>query len=126
MARKEAATLTLDQLQQVFQLMRYPARELAVFALLTELSVAEICGLKWKYVNLSYDRRRVDGEWLSAKTMAIRTQSYRATISSAIEPRQRNVLIPELLCGILRDLKTRKNFIDPEDICADLSLWNPD
>jgi integrase len=115
MAHKETASLTLDQLQQVIQLMRYPVRELTVLTLLTEMSVAEICGLKWKYVNLSYDRRRVDGEWLSAKTIAIRKQSYRATVSSAIEPRQRNVLIPELLCSILRDLKNRKNFIDPED-----------
>ena len=64
---------------------------------------------------MSYDRRRVDSEWLSAKTIAIRKQSYRATVSSAIEPRQRNVLIPELLCGILRDLKNRKNFTGPED-----------
>ena len=115
MARKERVSLTLDQLQQVIPLMRYPVRELAVLALLTEMSVAEICGLKWKYVNLSYDRRRVDGEWLSAKTIAIRKQSYRATLSSAIEPRQRNILIPELLFGILRDLKARKNFTDPED-----------
>jgi integrase len=115
MARKETASLTLDQLHQVIQLMQYPVRELTVLALLTEMSVAEICGLKWKYVNLSYDRRRVDGEWLSAKTMAIRTQSYRSTVSSAIEPRQRNIHIPELLCGILDDLKSRKNFTGPED-----------
>jgi integrase len=115
MAHKAAASLTLDQLGQVIQLMRYPVRELAVLTLLTEMSVAEICGLKWKYVNLSFDRRRVDGEWLPAKTIAIRKQSYRATLSSAIEPRQRNLLIPEPLYGILRDLKTRKNFTGPED-----------
>jgi site-specific recombinase XerC len=115
MARKETASLTLEQLQQVIQLMRYPVRELSVLTLLTEMSVAEICGLKWKYVNLAYDRRRVDGEWISAKTIAVRKQSYRATVSSAIEPRQRNLLIPELLCGILGDLKSRKNFTDPED-----------
>jgi integrase len=115
MARKETTSLTLDQLKQVIQLMRYPVRELTVLALLTEMSVAEICGLKWKYVNLSYDRRRMDGEWLPAKTIAIRTQSYRATVSSAIEPRQRNILIPELLCGILRDFKNQKNSTGPED-----------
>jgi site-specific recombinase XerD len=115
MARKETASLMLDQLQQVIHLMRYPVRELTVLALLTEMSVAEICGLKWKYVNLSYDRRRVDGEWLAANTIAIRKQSYRAIVSSAIEPRQRNVLIPELLCGILHDLRNRKNFTGPED-----------
>jgi site-specific recombinase XerD len=61
MTQKEASSLTLDQLRQVIHLMRYPVRELAVSALLTEMSVAEICGLKWKYVNLSFDRRRVDG-----------------------------------------------------------------
>jgi hypothetical protein len=117
MARKEAASLTLDQLQQVFQLMRYPARELAVFARLGEMSVAEICGLKWKYVNLSCDRRRVDGEWLSAKTMAIRTQSYRATLSSAIEPRQRNVLSPNCYAAFCVISKLGRTLLILKTLC---------
>jgi site-specific recombinase XerD len=51
MARKEAHKLTLIQLKQVMQAMRYPEKDIALFALLTELNVAEICGLQWKYVN---------------------------------------------------------------------------
>ena len=55
MSRKEAHALTLDQLKQVMHWMRYPEKEIALFALLTEMNVAEICGLQWKYVNLSND-----------------------------------------------------------------------
>ena len=42
--------------------MRYPEKDIALFALLTGMNVTEICGLKWQYVNLSNDRHIVDDE----------------------------------------------------------------
>jgi integrase len=115
MARKEAYSLSLDQLRDVIRLMRYPEREIALVAILTEMSVAEICGLKWKYVNFSDGRRSVDGEWLFPRTIAIRNQSYRAKLFSVMEVRQRNVPIPDLLCSAFRDLRSRPRFTGPED-----------
>src|SRR5580704_1646885 len=53
MSRRETHALTLTQLKQVMQWMRYPEKEIALFALLADMNVAEICGLQWKYVNLS-------------------------------------------------------------------------
>ena len=115
MARKKAHALTLDELKQVLQLMRYPEREIALLALLTRMSVAEICGLQWKYLNLSDTRRVVDGEWLAPRTIAVKKQSYRGEFGLVMPSRQRVVPMPELLCSVMSELKTRKRFTAPED-----------
>jgi len=115
MARKKAHVLTLDELKRVIQLMRYPEREIALLAILTRMSVAEICGLQWKYLNLSDTRRVVDGEWLAPRTIAVRKQSYRGEFGVVMASRQRVVAMPELLCSVLGELKSRKRFTAPED-----------
>src|ERR1700732_3985584 len=64
MARKKAHTLTLAQLKQVMPVMHYPEKGIALFALLTEMSVAEICGLQWQYVNVSSNGIAVEDDWV--------------------------------------------------------------
>jgi integrase len=115
MARKQTHALTLDELKRVIQLMRYPEREVALFAIFTRMSVAEICGLQWKYVNLSDVRRMVDGDWLPPRTIAVRNQSYRGEFGLVMSNRQRTVAIPDLLCSVITDLKMRKHFTSAED-----------
>jgi integrase len=115
MARKEAHKLTLIQLKQVIQAMRYPEKDIALFALLTELNVAEICGLQWKYVNLSNEGRLVDDECIPPRTIAVRNHSYRGEYGPVIESRKRFVSVPELLCSILRNLRIRRRFTEPHD-----------
>jgi integrase len=115
MARKEAHALTLAQLVQVLRLMRYPELEIALFATLTGMSVAEICGLQWKYLNLSNLRRLSDGEWIPARAIAIRNQSYRGEFGQVMENRKRILFIPELLTSLLQALHQRKRFATPDD-----------
>jgi len=115
MARKEAHRLTLTELKQVMQVMRYPERCIVLFALLTEINVAEVCGLQWKYVNLSNNSQKVDGETIPPRNIAIRNQSYRGKFGIVVECRKRFVPAPDLLCSILRDLKNRGKFAGPED-----------
>jgi integrase len=115
MARREVRCLTLDELWQVMRHLRYPARELALFAVLTDMNIAEICGLKWKYVNLSRDARRLDRAWLPPMTITVRMQSYRARLSPVSKCRERNVAIPDLLSSVLGELRQREKFTGPED-----------
>ncbi len=114
-SRKEAHTLTLVQLKQVIRAMRYPEREVALFAVLTGMSVAEICGLQWRYVNLSELRRLVDGEWIPSKTIAVRYQSYRGEFGVVLKNRLRILPLPELLNSTLQMLRNRGRFTSPED-----------
>jgi integrase len=115
LARKEAHALTLAQLVQVLKLMRDPERDIALFAILTGMSVAEICGLQWKCVNLSDLRRLLDGEWIPARAIAIRNQSYRGEFGQVMESRKRILFIPEVLNSRLQVLRQRKRFATPND-----------
>ncbi len=112
--RKEAHDLTMDQLQKVVQNLRYPEREIALLVILTDMSVAEICGLQWKYVNLLDSRRIVGEEWIPPKTIAIRKQSYRSELTVVMGGRKRFVSIPDLLLVTLRSLTHHKRFRLPD------------
>lgn len=115
MTRKESHTLTLVQLKQALQLMRYPEKEIALFAIFTGMSVAEICGLQWKYMNLSDLRRLVNGEWIPARAIAIRSQSYRGECGFVMKSRQRIISMPEGLSSVLQIQRNRKRFTAPDD-----------
>jgi site-specific recombinase XerC len=115
MTRKEAHTLSLEQFKEVVQAMRYPEREIALFAVLTDMSVAEICGLQWKYLNTSNINRLVDEEIIPPKTIAVRKQSYRGQFGVVTASRRKFIRVPDVLCSILHDLKNRKQFTAPHD-----------
>ncbi len=115
MAHKDAHSLTLAQLKQVMAAMRFPERPIALFSILTEMNLVEICGVQWQYVNLSADRHFVQEEWLPPKTIAVRNQWYRGEFRSVMGSRKRFVRVSELLCSILRDLKGSNQFVRPQD-----------
>jgi integrase len=102
---KRVPTLSLAQLGQIFTLMRYPEQHIALFALMTDMNVAEICGLRWKYINLSTDRRYLSGEHIPERTIAVKMQSYRGEYRDVIGKRNRFVPIPDLLYSSLQELK---------------------
>ena len=104
---KPVRSLTLSQLKQVFDLMRYPEQQIALFALLTDMNVAEICGLKWKHVNLANIVHNGSGEPLPGRTIAVRMQLYRGEYRAVVGRRNRLVQIPELLQSALLHLKHR-------------------
>jgi integrase len=115
MTRKEAYTLTLAQLQNLLSAMRYPERHLAVLGILTGMSVAEICGLQWKYVNLSSINRPIDNEVIPPRTIAVWNQCYRGEFGAVPIGRRRFVRISDLLASIVRDLKSRDSFSTPQE-----------
>jgi integrase len=108
--RKRGPALTLEQLKQVIQLMRHPERDIALFALLTGMNVAEICGLKWQYVNLSNDRHIVDDDVIPPRCIAVRLQNYRGEFRPVAAARRRLITVQEPLLSVLHDLKSRMPF----------------
>ncbi len=115
MARKSVHSLSMNQLTQLMMHLQNPEREIALISLFTEMRVAEICGLQWKYVNLSAARTRINGDWLPPMTIAVRKQSYRSQVTPVMEHRKRNHRIPELLSYILGALRDRSKSTNPED-----------
>ena len=116
MTRKEAHALTLGQAKEVLGIMRYPEKEMALISILTSLNVAELCGLQWKYVNLTEGWSHADGEPIPPRTIAVRKQWYRGEMGRVSqESRNRNLPIPGPLLPILVGLSRRVGFTGPED-----------
>ena len=113
--RKKARVLSLPQLKHVMELTRFPEQHIALFALLTDMNTAEICGLKWKYVNLSNVCRYVSGEPVPARSIVVRMQSYRGEYRTVLGRRARCIPIQGMLHSALQLLSFRNQFVCRED-----------
>jgi integrase len=113
--RKATFSLTVSQLKQTMQLMRYPERLIALLAVLTDMNLSEICGLQWRYLNLSSYPRLVEPELLPARTIAVRHQSYRGEFRPVIDSRRRLLSIPDALFASLCNLKAGSRFSGSHD-----------
>ena len=69
-----------------------------MFAILTSMNIAEICGLQWKRVNLTDGFVTVDGESLPPLSIAVRRQWYRGEYGAVkAKGRRRNLPIGAVL-----------------------------
>jgi len=114
-SRKESHTLSIPQLKAVLGSMRYPEKEIALFALLTDLNVSEICGLQWKHVNLSPYTLPGVRETIPPYTIAVRKQWYRGELRTVKIGRTRRVPIPRALLPVLLQLRRRDRYTKPDD-----------
>jgi len=116
MVRKEAHALSFDQAVSALGALKTPAREMVLFAILTSMNIAEICGLQWKRVNLAEHFTTVDGESLPPLTIAVRRQWYRGEYGTVkAKSRRRNLPIGAVLRGVLAEMKERARFARPDD-----------
>ena len=116
MIRREAHALSFEQAVATLAALKSPMREMVLFAILTSMNIAEICGLRWKRVNLNEQFATVDGESLPPLTIAVRAQWYRGEYGTVkAKSRRRNIPIPAILTEVLRGLKARAVFTEPED-----------
>jgi integrase len=109
MQRKTPHTLTFSQTVEVLQAMRYPEWEITVMALLTGMTIAEICGLQWKYVNLTTHATQREGETIPPMSIAIRRQWYRGELSVVPKGRKKDVPVPMLFRQVFVQLGQAKN-----------------
>jgi integrase len=104
MMRKKAYALSFDQTVQMLEVMQYPEKEVALFAILTDMTISQICGLQWKYVNLTdHSLNRVD-ELISPRTIVVRNQCYRGELCKVPASRRKDITIPHLLHSMLLQL----------------------
>jgi integrase len=85
-------------------------------AVMTSMNVAEICGLRWKRINLNAESVIMDDELLRPSTVAVREQWYKGEWGSVkAKARRRYVPIPQFAVDELRELRQRENWLGPED-----------
>ena len=115
-ARGEAHVLTLDQTRAALQAMRYPEKEMTLIALLTGMNLAEVCGLQWKFVNMTSSPRIVDDAPVAPLTISVRKTCRRGQFVNWTQ-RNHNAreVITDPLLAILGALSRREQFTGPDD-----------
>ena len=113
--------LSFDQLKALLSMLRPLARAMVLCASLTSMNVAEVCGLRWKRLNLGLDPVIVDGESIPGHSAAVREQWYMRQWGSVkghagrASARRRIVPLPALLVEALEALRTSSKFIGVDD-----------
>ena len=116
MNRKNVPAITAADVTRILKSMKYPEKEMTLIAILTGMTVAEICGLQWKRVNLT-DKAVLnkDDESIPPKSIAVREEYLRGEMCSVTNSRKGDLQIPEHLILILLRLSHRAEFIGPDD-----------
>jgi hypothetical protein len=109
MKRRESHCLTLEQTIKVLELMQYPEREVTLFAILTNMNIAEICGLQWKFVNLTEHHLSREGQSIPPRSILVRNQWYRGELCGVPAGRRKSIPIPQLLFTVLHTLSRTKS-----------------
>ncbi len=106
MTRRPVRALTFEELQALLFALKPTARAMVLCASLTSMNIAEVCGLRWKRVNLTAAPVVVDGESIPAHHIAVREQWYRREFGSVkAKARRRNVPMAKLLVEALTVLR---------------------
>ena len=108
--------LTFQQTRAILESLQHPAKEIAVFAVATDMTVTEICDLRWKHVNLSSTARYVDGDLIPAMSLAVRTSWNKAGLGYGWPAaRNRNIEIQEPLLSTLGEINRKSPYRRNED-----------
>jgi len=116
MTRRTPIALSFDQLKALLSMLKPLPRAMVLCASLTSMNIAEVCGLRWKRVNLSAESVIVDGESIPGYHAAVREQWYRREWGTVkAKARRRNLPLPSLLVEALRALRASATFTGPGD-----------
>lgn len=113
--------LTFEQLKMLLSMLKPAARAMALCASLTSMNIAEVCGLKWKRLNLTAEFVIVDGESIPPYSAAVREQWYLRQFGSVkghvgrASARRRNLPLPSLLAEALEAVRKNATFTAPDD-----------
>ncbi len=114
--RVQLPTLTRAEMARLINVMEYPEKEMALFAIVTGMTIAEICGLRWKRVNLSEQEvLTADDVAIPPRTILVREEWVRGQLIDVDKKRESSYKIPSPLLPVLRRLITRGEFTQPDD-----------
>ena len=116
MERATPHALSLQQVVALLQQLPTVPRLMAFLAVMTSMNVAEICGLKWKRLNLTLGPIIMDDELLPPFMAGVREQWYKGAWGSVkAKARRRYVMLPQWAVDELRALQQRKEWVGAED-----------
>lgn len=126
MQRRPKYALSFEQLKAFLTLLKPLYRAMVLCASLTSMNVAEICGMRWKRVNLTSDSIVVDGEVIPAFHVAVREQWYLSGWGSVKRAaRRRNLPMASLVIEALQTVRAMSKYTGPEDPVFASDLGRP-
>jgi integrase len=116
MQRKPTHALDAEQAKALLEVLKSPAREMVMSAILTSMNVAEICGLLWKNVNLTDTWKVAEGEAIPPVSLIVRQQWRLGEYTSLKETaRARTLPIPAALAVVFAQMKSRPAHTGQDD-----------
>ncbi len=114
---RQKIALSASQVTQVLGMLKEPERAMVLTAVLTSMNVSELCGLRWKHINLTPEWTTLEDDAIPPFTLAVRQHFSRGEIGSLkTGNRKRDVPLPAPLVSALAALKQRPKFTGPEDV----------
>jgi len=124
--RMQLPTLSRAEMARLINVMGYPEKEMALFAIVTGMTVAEICGLRWKRVNLSEQEVLTAGnEVILPRTILVREEWVRGQLIDVAKKRETSYRILSPLLPVLRRLMARGEFTQPDDFVLVSRVGSP-
>jgi integrase len=117
MQRQQRHALTLDQARSVLAELQTPFREMALLSLTTSMNVAEICGLRWKRLNLTSEPVLEGTDILAPYSLAVRENYYHGEFGPPKTiNRRRHLPLPECVVSALAKIHLTTKFKGPDDV----------
>jgi len=124
--RMHLPTLSRAEMARLMNVMGYPEKEIALIAIVIGMTIAEICGLRWKRVNLTDEEMLTsDNEVVPPRTIVVREEWVRSQLIDVSKKRESNYKIPGPLLPVLRRLIARGEFTEPDDFVLVSSVGRP-
>jgi integrase len=124
--RPELPALTHADVGRLLSFMDYPEKEMTLITIVTGMTIGEICGLRWKQVNLAEKQMiRSEHEVIPPMTIVIREEWVRSQLISVPKRRRLNCKIPNSLLPVLQRLKSREEFTGLEDFVLVSRVGSP-
>lgn len=108
---RAAQSVSFAHIRMLIQQLSSPSREMAALAVGTSMNVAEMCGLRWRWVNLTDGVVQVDQDILAPFSLAVRANYYEREYTTVKSGHRYRILglTPEL-AGMLIEIKTSSKF----------------
>jgi integrase len=117
MQRQQRHALTLEQARLVLAELQTPFREMALLSLTTSMNVAEICGLRWKRLNLTSEPVLEGTDILAPYSLAVRENYYHGEFGPPKTiNRRRHLPLPECVVSALAKIHLTTKFKAPDDV----------
>lgn len=108
-------SLSFDQVRSVIQSLSSPENAMCLTAVVTSMNAAELCGLQWRWCNLTPEWTTTDGEGIPPFTIAVRNHYSRGELGSLkTTSRRRNIPVPDLVVAELAKLKVGNPNASPD------------